>query len=76
MSGNICVFCDIVKGNSPQTIIEFENENILIFKDIRPASDFHYLAVSKKHIPDVRNLNQNDKQLSENYICHIETKYF
>lgn len=65
MSDNIpCVFCDILEGKFPQTNLEFSNENIVVFKDIKPASDFHYLAVSKKHIADVRNLKLNDTQLS------------
>lgn len=58
-----CVFCDILRGQSPQTTIEFDNENIVIFKDIRPASDFHYLAVSKEHIPDIRSLNNSNRAL-------------
>lgn len=65
MSENIsCVFCDILAGKIPETVLEFDNENIVIFKDIKPASDFHFLAVSKKHISDVRNLNLSDKELS------------
>lgn len=59
-----CVFCDIVAGKSPETIIEFTNEHIVIFKDIRPASDHHYLAVPKNHMPNVRACTANDKDLS------------
>lgn len=60
-----CIFCDIIAGKSPNTVIEFENENIVIFKDIKPASDFHYLAVPKKHIEDVRTLTLADKDLGK-----------
>lgn len=58
-----CVFCDIIAGKSPATIIEFQNENIVIFKDIKPASDHHYLAVPKCHYNDARTLNVNQKDL-------------
>lgn len=60
-----CVFCDIVAGKSPETVIEFSNEHIVIFKDIRPASDHHYLAVPKAHMHNVRSLTVNDKELSK-----------
>lgn len=61
-----CIFCDIIAGKSPSTIIEFENENIVIFKDIKPASDHHYLAVPKHHFDHARTLNANQKDLSTN----------
>lgn len=60
-----CIFCDIVAGKSPETIIEFTNEHIVIFRDIRPASDHHYLAVPKNHMHNVRSLTVNDKDLSK-----------
>lgn len=59
-----CIFCDIVAGKSPNTIIEFSNEDIVIFKDIKPASDHHYLAVPKRHMPNVRDCTINEKDLS------------
>lgn len=60
-----CIFCDIVAGKSPETIIEFDNEHIVIFKDIRPASDYHYLAVPKNHMQNVRECTVDDKDLSK-----------
>lgn len=59
-----CIFCDIIAGRSPDTLIEFQNENIVIFKDIKPASDFHYLAVPRHHFENARTLNVNQKDLS------------
>lgn len=59
-----CIFCDIVAEKSPETIIEYSNENIVIFNDIKPASDFHYLAVPKIHMRNVRSCTLNDKSLS------------
>lgn len=59
-----CIFCDIVAGNSPETVIEYSNDNIVIFNDIKPASDYHYLAVPKIHMQNVRSCTLNDKDLS------------
>ncbi|XP_055322194.1 adenosine 5'-monophosphoramidase HINT3-like [Sitodiplosis mosellana] len=58
-----CIFCDIVAGKSPDTVIEFSNEHIIIFNDIRPASDYHYLAVPKNHMQNVRECTLDDKDL-------------
>lgn len=59
-----CIFCDIVAGKSPETVIEYTNENIVIFNDIKPASDYHYLAVPKKHMKNVRSCTEDDRDLS------------
>lgn len=58
-----CVFCKIVAGEAET--VEYSSDNIAIFKDIRPASDFHYLAVPKNHIQNVRSLDTSHKDLSE-----------
>ncbi|XP_053675774.1 adenosine 5'-monophosphoramidase HINT3 [Anopheles nili] len=58
-----CVFCKIATGNDAGTEILFQNERICIFKDIRPASDFHFLAVPNHHIDGVNSLSAADKPL-------------
>lgn len=68
-----CIFCDIVAGKSPDTIIEFDNEHIVIFRDIRPHSDHHYLAVPKKHMQNVRSCTLNDKDLSKNQLMALQS---
>ncbi len=57
-----CVFCNIVSKKQPTELL-FENENFVIIKDIKPACDFHYLAIPKRHIRDGRNLQMTDKPL-------------
>lgn len=66
-----CEFCKIVSGDSADTNIEFDNERIVIFKDAKPASDYHYLAVPKVHIEDGRKLTINDKDLSTAHLFII-----
>uniref|UniRef100_T1GFH8 HIT domain-containing protein n=1 Tax=Megaselia scalaris TaxID=36166 RepID=T1GFH8_MEGSC len=60
-----CIFCDIAEKKSPDTVIEFENEELVIFKDIRPAAEHHFLAVPKVHF-DINNLEASLKTLLEN----------
>lgn len=57
-----CIFCKIVKGNAPCTVV-FENEHVLAFMDIFPAANGHTLVVPKKHF--VNTLDCPEKELSE-----------
>ncbi|KAG4073510.1 hypothetical protein HA402_000734 [Bradysia odoriphaga] len=57
-----CVFCNIV-SKKENTELLFENNNFVIIRDIKPACDFHYLAIPKRHIRDGRDLQLTDKPL-------------
>ncbi|XP_030753737.1 histidine triad nucleotide-binding protein 3-like [Sitophilus oryzae] len=54
-----CIFCKIITKSAPADI-KFENENIIIFKDIKPAAQHHYLSVPKEHLKNVNSLSKND----------------
>jgi len=43
-----CIFCEIVKGDSPCTKI-YEDEHVLAFLDINPVSENHTLIIPKGH---------------------------
>ena len=43
-----CIFCKIIKGEIPATKV-YEDEEILIFKDIAPIAKIHLLGVPKEH---------------------------
>jgi len=43
---NDCVFCKIINKEIPSDII-YENENVIVFKDINPKAEIHLLIVSK-----------------------------
>jgi len=46
-----CVFCRIVSGAAPRTVL-YENDNVIVIKDKHPQSAVHWLVIPKKHIPD------------------------
>jgi histidine triad (HIT) family protein len=46
---NECIFCRIVKGEIPCDKI-YENEDFLVFLDIKPVSEGHLLIIPKTHI--------------------------
>ncbi|XP_057651379.1 adenosine 5'-monophosphoramidase HINT3-like isoform X3 [Diorhabda carinulata] len=63
-----CIFCKIVCGEAPSEIL-FQNDEIIVFKDIKPASKHHYLVVPKNHIINVNHLvTKEDKLLVERLI--------
>ncbi len=51
----MCLFCDIVEGKIPSTKV-FENDKVLAFKDINPATPVHVLIVPKKHFDDILDM--------------------
>lgn len=55
-----CIFCEISAGKQPTTVIEFEHDDFVIFKDIKPSSTYHYLAVPKRHVESLKALTKND----------------
>ena len=54
-----CIFCKIIQGEFPSESV-FENEKIIAFKDIHPQATHHFLIVPKKHIPMIKDLNENE----------------
>ncbi len=47
-----CLFCKIINGEIPSKVI-YENEAIMIFKDIAPVAPTHWLAIPKQHIDNI-----------------------
>lgn len=57
-----CLFCKIVAKQIPAAI-EYEDESVLIFKDINPQAPVHCLVIPKKHIGgagELQVLGQDD----------------
>lgn len=58
---NNCVFCSIIKGEIPSKKV-YEDDIMLIFEDIDPKAEKHYLAVSKKHYAFIEDMDAVDKE--------------
>ena len=43
-----CIFCKIIAGEIPSAKV-YEDEEIIIFKDIEPKAKIHLLCVPKEH---------------------------
>ena len=53
-----CVFCDIVVGKLPADKI-YEDEEMMVFPDIKPSASVHLLFVSKEHGEEFHNVDQS-----------------
>ena len=44
-----CLFCKIINGEIPSSIV-YKDDDVIAFKDINPQAPVHILVVPKKHI--------------------------
>ena len=44
-----CLFCKIIEGDIPADKV-YEDEHVLVFKDINPKADVHLLMIPKTHV--------------------------
>lgn len=56
----MCIFCKIISGEIPSEPV-YQDEHLLVIKDIAPAAPVHVLILPKKHID---NISQIDAELA------------
>jgi histidine triad (HIT) family protein len=56
-----CIFCKIVAGELPATIVA-EGERALAFMDIQPANRGHALVIPRAHAKDIHEIDPEDLQ--------------
>jgi len=57
-----CLFCKISSGETDTEFL-FENDNLVVFRDINPHAPVHLLIVPKRHIRSVNDLVDTDDQI-------------
>lgn len=57
-----CLFCRIVRRESSADI-EYEDDDVLAFKDIYPRAPIHVLIIPKRHISSIMEMRPEDEQL-------------
>lgn len=57
-----CVFCKIIKGEIPSAKV-YEDDKMLVFKDIEPKAKIHLLAVLKTHFKLLSDMGENEADL-------------
>lgn len=51
-----CLFCRIVAGEVPATIVH-ETKTTLAFRDIQPKAPVHVLLIPREHVPNAVDLD-------------------
>ena len=59
MSDPDCLFCKIVAGEIPATVVR-EDERTIAFMDINPATRGHVLVVPRTHARDLWGVGAQD----------------
>ena len=57
-----CLFCKIIEGKIPSTKV-YEDDKMLVFKDIEPKAKVHLLAVPKNHFKLLADMNASQAEL-------------
>jgi len=57
-----CIFCKIVAGEIPTQML-YEDEKVIVFRDIKPITPIHLLIVSRKHIPSLAQMKDTETPL-------------
>ena len=61
MSDPDCIFCKILAGELPATIVD-EDERTIAFMDISPATRGHALVIPRTHSTDLLSVDAQDLQ--------------
>jgi len=57
-----CTFCKIIRGEKSADFL-YQDESLVVFKDIRPHAPVHLLIVPRKHIRSMNDLTEQDKDI-------------
>ena len=57
-----CIFCKIINKEIPSLNL-YEDDNFIVFKDIKPAAPVHVLIMPKEHINSINELEEKHKEL-------------
>ncbi|MCL2493309.1 MAG: histidine triad nucleotide-binding protein [Clostridiales bacterium] len=59
-----CIFCKIIAGEIPADVV-YEDDQILVFRDLAPQAPAHVLIVPKRHIASLDALDgsSEDREL-------------
>ena len=59
MSDPDCIFCKIIGGEIPATVID-QDERTIAFMDINPATRGHALVATREHVRDLLDIGPED----------------
>ncbi len=57
-----CIFCKIARHEIPAQVV-YEDDDLLAFRDLKPAAPVHVLIIPKKHISMLTHMTEEDGAL-------------
>ncbi|MCI5148172.1 MAG: histidine triad nucleotide-binding protein [Candidatus Electrothrix sp. MAN1_4] len=57
-----CLFCTIIQGDIPADKL-YEDDELLVFRDINPVAPLHFLVIPKKHISGPSEVTAEDERI-------------
>ncbi|MFO7750674.1 MAG: histidine triad nucleotide-binding protein [Desulfobacteraceae bacterium] len=60
MNDGDCLFCKIANKEIPSEFL-YEDDDFVVFKDIKPHAPVHLLIVPKRHIRSINDLTDQDR---------------
>lgn len=67
-----CLFCKIIKGEIPSTKV-YEDENMVIIKDIAPQAPVHLLLLPKEHFANIVEMTDEQAQVLAKCLKKLST---
>jgi histidine triad (HIT) family protein len=64
-----CLFCSIVSGEVPATVVS-RNERTIAFRDINPQAPVHVLVITRSHYANVAELAAAGDDLLADLVAH------
>lgn len=65
-----CIFCKIIEGKIPSAKV-YEDDKMLVFKDIEPKAKVHLLAVGKEHFKLLSEMDEGRAELVKHMLLSI-----
>lgn len=53
----MCIFCKIISGEIPSQKV-YEDDDMIIIKDINPQAKIHYLMIPKEHFANIIDMTE------------------
>ena len=67
-----CLFCKIVRGEIPSTKV-YEDDNMIIIKDIAPQAPVHLLLIPKEHYANIIEMSEEQALILAKCIKKLST---
>ena len=68
----MCIFCKIVNNEIPSDKV-YEDEKMIIIKDINPQAKKHYLMIPKAHFADISEMSKENALLMADCFMKLAT---